>query len=84
MIIIRSGWIFLLLAFVFFGLSLVVDLFLQNRWHSPWRIFFEDGFKLLGIVSWSCYLIQSSLQTIAPVFAFQPSVGDGVFNIARP
>lgn len=45
----------LLLAGLFFGLSLGVDAF-QERWASPWRIFIEDGAKLLGVASWSGYL----------------------------
>jgi len=42
-----------------------VDAF-QERWSSPWRILFEDGFKLLGIVSWSSYLIRTCSRTAAP------------------
>jgi len=48
----------LLAALVFFTGSVFVDA-LQERWPSPWRILFEDGFKLLGIVSWSAYLIRT-------------------------
>ena len=45
-------------ALAFFTLSLVIDEF-QETWSSPWRILFEDGFKLLGIVSWSAALIRT-------------------------
>ena len=44
-------------ALAFFALSLAIDEF-QEEWTSPWRILFEDGFKLLGIVSWSAALIR--------------------------
>jgi hypothetical protein len=47
-----------------FGLSVLIDGFLQERWLSPWRVFFEDGFKLLGIVSWSGYLIDASFHAV--------------------
>ena len=67
-IILSFEWIYLFLAFLFFGLSLVVDEFLQPRWDSDWRIFFEDGFKLLGIVSWSGYLIRACMQAITEGF----------------
>ncbi len=53
----------LFLAFGFFSLSVLIDL-LQTRWPSHWRIFFEDGFKLLGIVGWSGYLIRTSFEAI--------------------
>lgn len=62
--ILSTEYILLFLAFVFFGSSLVVDV-LQYKWESPWRIFFEDGFKLLGIVTWSGYLIRTCFQAIA-------------------
>jgi hypothetical protein len=48
----------LLAALVFFTMSVFVDA-LQERWPSPWRILFEDGFKLLGIASWSAYLTRT-------------------------
>jgi hypothetical protein len=62
--ILRSSYLLLLLALMFFGLSIVVDFF-QEHWLSPWRIFLEDGFKLLGIVSWSGYLIQCAFHACA-------------------
>ncbi len=50
-------------ALIFLGLSETIDIFGQY-WNSPWRIFFEDGFKLFGIVSWSVYLIQESFRFV--------------------
>jgi hypothetical protein len=61
--ILDSKFYLLFLAFGFFALSVLIDL-LQTRWPSHWRIFFEDGFKLLGIVSWSGYLIRACFEAI--------------------
>lgn len=61
--ILSSEYVPLLLAFVFLGLSVTVDTF-QASWTSPWRIFFEDGFKLLGIANWSGYLIRVCFQAL--------------------
>lgn len=64
-VILGSEYPILLLAFVFLGLSIVIDLF-QEIWPSPWRIFFEDGFKLLGIANWGGYLIRTCFRALAP------------------
>ena len=64
-VILASEWSVLFAALAFFALSMLVDAF-QERWSSPWRILFEDGFKLLGIVSWSSYLIRTCIRTAAP------------------
>ena len=64
-VILASTWGVLFTALTFFALSLAVDA-LQDSWSSPWRILFEDGFKLLGIVSWSSYLIRTCVRAIAP------------------
>ena len=63
-VILGSDCTLLVLAFLFFGLSLAVDFF-QRRWLSPWRIFAEDGCKLLGIVSWSGYLVRTCFLAVA-------------------
>jgi len=62
--ILASEYLLLLLAFVFLGLSVAVDMF-QESWTSPWRIFYEDGFKLLGIANWSGYLVRTSFHALA-------------------
>ena len=79
-IILRSNWLFLLAAFVFFGLSLFIDVF-QSRWPWPSRIFFEDGFKLMGIVSWSGYLIRTCFQALRATMTAQPDAKD--YNSSR-
>ena len=66
-VIARSEYGLLVLALVFFGFSLAIDT-LEHRWDSRWCIFFEDGFKLLGIVSWGAYLIRTGFQAITASF----------------
>jgi hypothetical protein len=61
--ILSSKYSLLLIAGVFFSLSIVIDFFL-DKWESPWRIFLEDGFKLLGIASWSGYFIRTCFQAV--------------------
>ncbi|MEL7144399.1 MAG: hypothetical protein AAGL08_19550 [Cyanobacteria bacterium J06573_11] len=62
--ILRSQALPLLLgAIAFFALSILSDLLLTG-WDQFGRIFFEDGFKLLGIVSWSSYLIQNGFSAL--------------------
>jgi len=63
-IILESEYALLLLALLFFGSSILVDMFLQDRWASPWRIGVEDGLKLLGIVGWSGYLILAAARAL--------------------
>jgi hypothetical protein len=64
-IILDSEYTLLLLALLFFGSSILVDMVLQDRWASPWRIAVEDGLKLLGIVGWSGYLILAAARALA-------------------
>lgn len=54
--ILRTEYIFLLLALVFFALSLFLDIV-----HLPinHHTFFEDSFKFMGILNWSAYYIQT-------------------------
>lgn len=61
-LILGTEWGVLFAGLTFFALSMFVDAF-QEQWASPWRILFEDGFKLLGIVSWSSYLIRTCVHT---------------------
>ena len=56
-------WGLLAIAFLFFALSVITDTF-QDYWISRWRIFFEDGFKLLGIVSWSGFFFYSGVEAL--------------------
>jgi len=53
-LILRSEYLPLVLSFVFFALSVILDILSKNR-HIPWYQLYEDGFKFLGIVSWLGY-----------------------------
>ena len=59
--ILKTKFLILLVAIGFFGLSLGVDLFQKyiEQLVGQWRILFEDGFKLLGIISWLGYFLRS-------------------------
>lgn len=61
--ILETEYLVLIIALGFFGLSVFIDV-LQPRIESfigHWRILFEDGFKLLGIVGWLGYFLRCSL-----------------------
>lgn len=66
----------LVLALLFFGSSVGFDV-LQGRWLSPLRIFIEDAFKLLGIVSWSGYLIYMCVHAAASAGSLQTAEEKG-------
>lgn len=59
----RSEYVLLLLALLFFAAALGVEAF-DDLWLSPWRIFWEDGFKLTGILTWCGYLTRTCLQLL--------------------
>jgi hypothetical protein len=64
-IILKTRYIFLLLAFGFFGASLFVDAILADYLESflgSWMYFVEDGFKWLGITFWLNYFVYTSHQ----------------------
>lgn len=62
--ILASNFLVLFFAFLFFFISIVFDE-LRERWlFNPYWIVCEDGFKLLGIVSWLTYYFLTSLQSI--------------------
>ena len=57
----QTDFLLCFIAVAFLGLSLVVDTFLS---HIPARIFFEDGFKLVGIVGWFHFWARTCWQKI--------------------
>ena len=68
--IIKTEYLILLVAFIFFGLSLTVDSLLHHsieQFVGHWRILFEDGFKWLGIVSWFGYFSRCCLVQISEI-----------------
>jgi hypothetical protein len=62
----ESEWALLAVALLLFGASMTVDFLVQPRWDSPWRIYVEDGLKLLGIAAWSGYLIRMCRDALSP------------------
>ena len=58
--ILKTEYLILLIALGFFGLSLFIDIFQHHIQLviGDWRILFEDGFKLLGIVGWLGYFLR--------------------------
>ena len=60
-VILQTEWIILCLAFVFFFLSLIFDIF-ESSLNIPIIFILEDGLKFLGIASWSSYFFLVSLQ----------------------
>lgn len=68
-IIIKTNFYLLLLAFLWFSLSIIIDLygFSLIVLYEPLdaRVLFEDGFKLLGIVSWFSYCAETCFKEIS-------------------
>lgn len=67
--IVKTEWNLLFLAFIFFACSVIMDEFIE--WFYPVKLsedglpaLIEDGFKLLGIVSWCAYFTRVCFQTI--------------------
>lgn len=58
--IVQTEYLILLVGLGFLGLSLIVDGFQDSIEEviGQWRILFEDGFKLLGIVGWFGYFMK--------------------------
>lgn len=65
----------LLASAIFFALSILVDA-IQSFWDSPWRIYCEDGFKFMGIVSWTIFLIQTSYLAVGTYHGIVPKVSN--------
>ena len=65
----------LLASALFFALSILIDV-IQSFWDSPWRIYCEDGFKFMGIVSWTIFLIQTSYLAVETYHGTVPKVSN--------
>lgn len=72
-IILQTEWDALLLAFLFFAISVTTDLVIDGFFEplysveiseSPLPVIIEDGAKLLGIASWCVYFSRVCFQTI--------------------
>lgn len=62
LVILKTDYVLLAMAFIFFGLSIVVDLI-----HIPIlnSYILEDGFKMFGIVSWFFYFYGNAVVIVA-------------------
>jgi hypothetical protein len=67
-VILRSNYLFLLLAICFFGLSILVDMTPDTM---PGHHLIEESAKLLGIFSWFIYFVRFCLQNLR--LAYLPS-----------
>lgn len=63
-VILKTEWIILLLSFFWFFCSIITDSlpFLRSFYYIQYLL--EDGFKLLGIVSWFYYFLRVCLQSL--------------------
>lgn len=59
----RTEYVILAFALVFLASSVFFDIIPV---YVPGHFLFEEGFKLLGILSWSCYFIRVCLQYMEP------------------
>ncbi|KAI9133842.1 hypothetical protein [Acaryochloris sp. CCMEE 5410] len=67
--ILQTDYFIFGVALIFFALSLIVDAFpeLIEAMIGQWRILFEDGFKLLGIIGWFGYSWRCSIQGLKKI-----------------
>lgn len=61
-LILKTEYVLLVMAFIFFGLSVFLDLF-QPEGIDPHLM--EDGAKLVGIVSWLAYFFRTGASAIS-------------------
>lgn len=73
--ILKTDFLLLILAFGFFGLSVVIDLLpiVESRLGIEDQFLLEDGFKLLGILSWLTYYAKACAAALKQIFMVQSS-----------
>jgi hypothetical protein len=59
-ILLKSDYILLILAVMFFGASGFIDVFIRFGLNVPYSGVFEDGAKFMGIVAWFSYFTRVS------------------------
>lgn len=79
--ILKTDLIFLVLAFGWFGSSILIDKILP---FSERSIFLEDGFKLLGIVSWFAYFSRTCSQELKKAISQPPGHPDLDYSNSVP
>ena len=62
----NTKYLLLLASFIFFALSMATDVFHDDK--LAFHYSFEDGFKLLGIVSWFIYFTGTSFNSLTSLF----------------
>jgi len=67
--ILKTEFILLAIALVFFGLSIIVDEILPGRLRAQFLL--EDGFKFLGIVSWLAYFARVCTDHVKNAASYQ-------------
>lgn len=70
-IILQTNWIVFLLSLIFFSFSMIIDKINFFTYSVGLTILLEDGFKLLGIVSWLCYFGFFCLETMKKLILAQ-------------
>lgn len=75
-LILESDFLLLILAFALLAISVAVDLFVTPEEFVifggfPGRHIIEDGFKLLGIATWSVYFARTSFQKVSPLIRLE-------------
>ena len=73
-IILKTEFILLVMALIFFGLSIMLDLFQR---HGVYSFLLEDGAKLVGIVSWLAYFFRTGVSAIYHKAAQQGTATEG-------
>lgn len=58
----KTSYVILGLAFVFLGTSICIDFFWKNS--TNLKYFIEDGFKFIGIFSWTLFFIMTSYKLL--------------------
>lgn len=66
-ILLNTDYILLLLAFGFFVVSAGIDAFTAHVVELPGQFFFEDSFKLLGVISWFAFFSRTSFMQVKTV-----------------
>ena len=69
--ILKTEFIFLNLAFCFLGLSVTIDFFpiFTRLFGNEGEFLLEDGFKLLGIISWFTYFARACVEQLKSAIA---------------
>lgn len=65
-IILRSDYVLFILAFVFLGGAVIIDLLLILGLKLTNEYLVEDGLKFLGIIAWFAYFTRTSYNLIEP------------------